>query len=259
MRIAVFYRDITTTTFVPGRQLSNSNGTTAVTICSAPAASTQRVVDFINVINTDTVAKLVTIRYDASGTEYELMRATLGVGERLEYQDGHGWRSFTSDGSIKQTTIQGTNPTVTGLQFGFLAADVTNANAVANTIADVTGLSFPVTAGLRYWFYFYIDYTAAAGTTGSRWSINGPSFSRLVYESQYTLTTTTQTNNQSLNAYNLPAASNATSLATGNLARIEGFITPSADGTVIARFASEVANSAIVAKAGSSVQWAQVS
>jgi len=60
-------------------------------------------------------------------------------------------------------------------------------------------------------------------------------------------------------AYDNPAASNATSAATGgNIAIIEGFIRPSANGTLIARFASEVANSAITAKAGSIVQYMAV-
>jgi hypothetical protein len=60
-------------------------------------------------------------------------------------------------------------------------------------------------------------------------------------------------------AYDLPAAANATSLIgtalAGNLARIDGFITPSADGTVVARFASEISGSAITARAGTLLQW----
>jgi hypothetical protein len=57
----------------------------------------------------------------------------------------------------------------------------------------------------------------------------------------------------------VPAASNATSAATGsNIAIIEGIIKPSGSGTVIARFASEVASSAIVAKAGSYVEYKQL-
>ena len=56
-----------------------------------------------------------------------------------------------------------------------------------------------------------------------------------------------------------PAASNATSpYTTGNTAYITGFVQPSADGNVIARFASEVASSAITAKAGSICRWVQV-
>lgn len=135
-----------------------------------------------------------------------------------------------------------------------LASDVTNNNATANTIADVTGLSFPVTSGVTYKFRFYIIYTSAVTTTGSRWSINGPATTLLQYTSRYTLTATTQTQNFA-SAYNIPAASNASSLTAGNCAIIEGVITPSASGTVIARFASEIASSAIVAKAKSYVEY----
>lgn len=132
-----------------------------------------------------------------------------------------------------------------------LSANVVNNNASANTMADVTGLSFPVVNGNNYSFQFYIVYSAQATTTGSRWSINGPTNTRLVYWSQYDLTATTSTLNRGLATYNSPAASNATSVNTSfNIARIEGFITPSQDGTVICRFASEVSNSAITAIAG---------
>lgn len=137
-----------------------------------------------------------------------------------------------------------------------LAADVTNSTT---TIADVTGLSFPVVAGGRYWFRFAINYTAALASTGSRWSINGPATSDLDFRSEYSLSTTTQTINEGLSAYDNPAAANLTSASTGsNMAVIEGFLTASADGTVIARFASEVAASAIVARAGSVVEYARV-
>jgi ribosomal protein L13 len=39
---------------------------------------------------------------------------------------------------------------------------------------------------------------------------------------------------------------------------VEGFAVCSASGSLIGRFASEVANSAIIARAGSNVQYAQV-
>jgi hypothetical protein len=125
-------------------------------------------------------------------------------------------------------------------------------------MADVTGLSFAVTAGQTYWFEFVIDYTAAATTTGSRWSINGPAATRLAYTSEYALTATTKTLNNAV-AYDTPSGANATSpLIAGNIATIWGFITPSANGTVVARFASEVSSSAITAKAGSICRWIRV-
>jgi hypothetical protein len=133
-----------------------------------------------------------------------------------------------------------------------IAQEVENKHPTANTLLDVTGLSFPVEAGKRYGFRFFIPYTAAATTTGSRWTINGPAFSALSYRSQYTLTATTETTNN-LSAYNAPANANATSLLVGNVAIIEGVVAPTASGNVIARFASEVANSSIKALPGAHV------
>jgi hypothetical protein len=56
-----------------------------------------------------------------------------------------------------------------------------------------------------------------------------------------------------------PTASNASSAATtNNWAEIYGIIQPNADTTLIARFASEIANSAIVAKVNSFVRYRQI-
>lgn len=130
-----------------------------------------------------------------------------------------------------------------------LANNVANAEAVANTITDVTALSMGLISGITYKFKFLIHYTAAAATTGSRWSINGPTVTNLHYRSEYTLTAGSRTVNDLTSTYDLPAASNASSLTAGNTAIVEGTITPSADGTLIARFASEVTVSAITALA----------
>lgn len=171
----------------------------------------------------------------------------------------------SSDGQILSSTVAGVRSWITPSGGGLwtrvvLSADRVNNNVIANTLQDVTGLSFNVTAGQRYWFRFYILYTAQATTTGSRWSINGPAVTGLSYMSEYSLTTTTTTRNATLTSFNMPAGSNATSASTGpsNTAQIEGFIQPSANGTVIARFASEVANSAITAKVGSFVEYTSV-
>jgi hypothetical protein len=135
------------------------------------------------------------------------------------------------------------------------SADVVN--SANNILADVTGLQFWVENGQSYYFKFYIMYTSAATTTGSRWTINGPATSALNYTSIYTLTSSTVTTNSNQTAYNLPAAANATSELTGNIATIEGTLTASASGYVVARFASEVNTSAITAKVGSWVQVTQ--
>ncbi len=91
------WRDRTATTFVAGRTVINTNNTTDVTITPAPAASTQRVIDYISVYNDDTVNATVTIKLDANGTEYILYKGILGVGETLTYVDGQGWNKPTSN------------------------------------------------------------------------------------------------------------------------------------------------------------------
>ena len=248
----VSWRDRTSTTFVAGRTAINTNSGTAVDISGSPGASTQRVIDSITIYNADTANATVTIRLNANGTTYVLFTCTLATGEMLMYQDGTGFYVMSNAGGIKNSTNQGNNTVGQSLSAVVLGGDVINNNGTANTMQDVTGLSFDVVAAATYYFKYIILYTAAVNTTGSRWAINGPATPTLLsYTSEYTLTTTTSTRNGAVQAYDSPAACNATSVVAQNLAVIEGLIKPSANGTVIARFASEVLSSAITAKAGS--------
>ncbi len=186
----------------------------------------------------------------------ELLKVSLPAGYSLHYDEHAGWHVKDNYGRVRQFTVNGQEAVVNQLNTTVLGSDVANAEAVANTQTDVTGLSFPVVTGEVYWFEFNVWYTAAATTTGSRWSVNGPATTGLTYMTEYSLAATTTTRNANSISYNLVAASNATSSSTGsNMARMRGFICPSADGDVIARFASEVTVSAITAKAGSYVQW----
>lgn len=234
------------------------NGATPVDIVGSPGVGMSRTVEYITLYNADVINQNVTIRYNANGTLLPLFVCTLAPGEKVEYNKVDGFKAFSNAGSIKNIVIQGNNPISSLLSSAVLGLDVTNSNAVANTMADVTGLSFPVANNGKYYFKFIIQYTAAATTTGSRWGINAPT-GTIRITSRYSLTTTTETLNYGVAATDNPAASNASSAATNsNIAIIEGFFESNANGNVIARFASEVAGSAIVAKAGSVVYYQQV-
>ena len=248
-------------TITPGR--TNTEITTATTtdVVASPASSTQRNIKTLLVRNAHaSTATDVTVRHNDGTVVVDVFKCSLPAGYMLQYDDDGGFAVTDNTGRRIQNSTNTQPAVVNTLNVAVLGADVTNNNATANTIADVTGLSFAVNAGETYWFRFVIDYTAAATTTGSRWSVSGPgSPTRLSFTSYYSLTSTTKTTNQGLSAYDTPAASNATSAATGaNQAVVEGFITPSSNGTLIARFASEVSSSAIVAKAGSRVEWMRV-
>lgn len=232
------------------------SGTSDVTVVAAPAASTIRTVKYVSIVNDTANARTATVMVaDGVGTT-QITAVTLSQQERLEYEDGCGWRVFTAEGILKQG-LSAVAPTLNQINSVVLASDQVNNNAVANTLEDVTGLSFPVTAGETYWFEFVVPYTAAATTTGSRWTLNGPALTLLSGRSEYTLTATTTTLN-SFTAYAIPAACNATSLTAGNVATLWGIITPSASGTVQLQHASEVAGSAITAKAGALLRWMRV-
>jgi len=252
------WRDRTATTFIAGRTVINTNNGSAVDVSGSPESSTQRVLDYVSVFNSDTAPAVVTIRYNANGTTYILYKATLAVGDKIEYTDKTGFQVIGANGGVKINQVAGNVVSVTNaLNVTVMASNVVNNNASANAIANVTGLSFDVTAGEMYWFEFVIPYNAAAATTGSRWSINGPAITSLNMRSEYTLTSTTTTVN-TITAYDIPAASNASSLTTGNVATMWGYIKPAENGTVIARFASEISGSAITALAGAVVRWIRV-
>lgn len=258
LQLYASWKDYTATTCLEGRNAITSNNTTDVDLVGSPSNANYREVDYLSVYNSDTVNATVTVKFDVSGTESILQKVTLATGESLIYSDKNGFYTLDSSGRIKTSYYQNSGiPTVNTMNVSVMTGDVVNNNAVLNTIANVTGLSFDVVAGQTYWFEFVIPYTAQATTTGSRWAINGPALTSLYMRSEYTLAATTTTVN-SVSAYDTPSASNASSLATGNVATMWGVIKPSADGTVIARFASEIANSAITAKAGATLRWIRI-
>lgn len=85
------WRDITSTTYAAGRSLANTNGSTDVDLIAAPAASTQRVIDYVSVYNADTASVTVTLKYDDSTNDFTIFKGTLTTLQRLEYENGKGW------------------------------------------------------------------------------------------------------------------------------------------------------------------------
>lgn len=86
------WRDITATpTYVAGRTVVLSNNTTDVDVVASPAASTQRLVDFLSVFNDDTAAVFVTIKFDANGTDYVLWEDVIEPGQRVEFTSEKGF------------------------------------------------------------------------------------------------------------------------------------------------------------------------
>jgi hypothetical protein len=161
---------------------------------------------------------------------------------------------LTSDASGNITTrlVSEILSTYTGRILVTLTSDVV---ANSTTLTDIPDLSFNVTAGITYRFFAIVPFISSDQTNGSRWTINGPATTFLSYTSRYTISSINETYNF-LNSYNAPNTANNNSNASGNLAIIQGIITPSANGTVRVRFASELAApSSITAKAGATLEY----
>ena len=127
--VTVCYSDKTATTYNGATQLAVTNGGTAVDICAAPAASTIRDIDCIDVQNADTVNAVVTIRLNDSGTLYTLFQATLATGDQMTFTHGQGWKVLDSTGAAKGGG--GGSGTVT-------TVSVATANGFAGTVANAT-------------------------------------------------------------------------------------------------------------------------
>lgn len=88
--IIVAYADHDGTNFTEGVDPTTLNGTTAVTILSAPASATRRVVKSITVYNPDDETHTTTLIFNDNGTEYGITRLTLPPGASWSSDDQTG-------------------------------------------------------------------------------------------------------------------------------------------------------------------------
>lgn len=110
---------------VAGMLLSNSNGTSPVTVVAAPAASTRRNIKRVRICNDDTAAKTLKLSINAATVLYPIFAGvTLQVGDTLFVDASGEW--YVTDANGNRKTIAGVNfpsLTVSGL------VDISNASA----------------------------------------------------------------------------------------------------------------------------------
>jgi len=100
----VSYADITTTTFAPGAFENTMPADATTTLLGGPAASTQRQVKLITIINRHaTTTNTVLVQKLMSGPlTYDLTpTVTLLAHESMQYVDGQGWVYYASNGAPK--------------------------------------------------------------------------------------------------------------------------------------------------------------
>jgi hypothetical protein len=92
------YSDDTGSSFTEGSSDGVLNGTTQVTLVTAPASSTRRLIKTIYIANTDTVANTITVSYNDNGTLRTIAKVTLQVNDTWS-TDG----TTDSNGALKNT------------------------------------------------------------------------------------------------------------------------------------------------------------
>ena len=257
------FRNTTSTSITPSRTITLTNGVTPVELVSSPSGSDQRIIDFLSIYNNDARSNTAIVKIKSSSSTFTLISSNLSPGEKLEYQEGIGFRVISNGYAVKtHTAFDGIN-SVTGLKMISLKRDFTNSVTSSNRAQEITDLRFPILTDNQYWFRYIIFYDTNATTTGTRFNVYGDSVTPLYYQYKNTLTSTSETLANSLSGFNAASLSNATSAATsGNVAQLEGNFT--AVGTSFLRincaaeFTAPEVGSIVTIKAGSFLQYHQL-
>ena len=156
------YSDDNGTTFVEGSSDGTLNGTSQVTLVSAPASSTRRLIKTIYIENKDTAPVTLTITLNNNGTLRNIAKVTLAVGDTWS-TDG----TTDTNGNMKTTGISGLSgySGYSGIS-GFSGTNGTNGTSGYSGISGYSGYSGSGISG--YSGYSGISgYSGYSGTLGS--------------------------------------------------------------------------------------------
>lgn len=122
-------------------------------------------------------------------------------------------------------------------------------------LADVTGLSFAVAANTDYIFEFTVLYNTVGATTGIALAVNGPASPTQILGGIITGADSNNVYPGAFSAYD-SAVISVRGNATLSTAVVRGILRNGANaGTLILRFASEIATESVTIKAGSFVRF----
>lgn len=122
------YSDDTGSAFTEGSNDGTLNGTTSVTLVSAPSSSTRRLVKSIYITNTDSVAVGITVYFNNNGTLRTIAKVTLAVGD-----------TWSLDGGVVDSN--GNTKTASGSPTAVYTGTAANLAAVFTNAAEVVTVS----------------------------------------------------------------------------------------------------------------------
>lgn len=98
VKYTVSYGDASTGGFSEGVQLSSSNDTSDVTICSAPSSGFRRLIRNITIHNEDSIAHNIVIKIYNGATSYGVKKQSLLAGESWSFGEA-SYQSPSSGGA----------------------------------------------------------------------------------------------------------------------------------------------------------------
>jgi hypothetical protein len=204
---------------------------------------------YVSILNAhDTVTEKVALIHSDGTTTEEICNASLLPGESLIY-NGVGTILHYDQNSV----IYSQNAKLDAKLV--VTSDVVNATT---SFADITGLTQALKSGKKYAWEASLHYQTDATTTGGRFGVNigaAPTLMTLagIHQITNSVTAATYGSSNMVTARDTAAVVETTGPgANAMLARLSGYIQPSADGTFAMRFQSEVAvANALTVKAGS--------
>lgn len=124
-----------------GSQETAISSITTTTILSAPAASTQRQIKFISILNKGATANSITLKKDISATEYSMYICTLLPSEKLLYNDGGGFEKHTANGEKTDIHVTDKTKPLSASSFNIIkVGTVAEAAGVWHSLAFATGM-----------------------------------------------------------------------------------------------------------------------
>lgn len=224
------YIDRVTSTGIVGaaqRELENVTSATTLDIVEEPAADTTRRVMNVSIRNTGDTSVDVTVSIDANGTFYELHETTLLAGEVLIYTEKTNWFKIVDTTRLERILIK--------------TSDQTISSNVA--FVDITDLTVPLKAGLRYGVFAVLMHNQTAATNGAQFAYNignAPTAARFATIDIVTASVTAAAFSAgSQTATDTAFTAQTTGSTTIGPCYISGFIQPSADGTFALRMNEE--------------------
>jgi hypothetical protein len=161
-QISASYADIDSATFVPGESDTVSNGTTAVTVVAAPAASKQRQLKYLSVYNADTASITVTVRLNNGGTIRNASSYILSPQQTLQYTPDQGF--FVGQPNLANGITPGyidglklITVSATAVSFGSGAAYVQSIGGLVNLPSQFNLTSLALSASTFYHAYLFLS------------------------------------------------------------------------------------------------------